>query len=274
MLRGWIRRARGLAAVIANARDNATSPIRSCVGRLVAGGRFVRVAVIANKGDSDDGFVGERLLDHGAELRSYPREEPGALEALEQQVDLLVLLGSDWSVYDESFKESIRAERDLVVRAQAADIPILGICFGGQQISNALGLKVSRSLVPEIGWKMIRSEDESQVSSGPWFQYHFDRWSDANGVSSVAYSPSGPQALWYGRSFALQFHPEVTLETIVRWCEEGRGSLDRIGVDFDRVIQDSRTYLPDARERCFALVDRFLESSRARRYPKVSEVGR
>lgn len=233
----------------------------------------MRVAVVANEGDGDDGYVGERLLDHGADLRRFVREEPRSLENLEHEVDLLVLLGSDWSVYDERFNESIRAERDLIVRAQAADIPILGICFGGEQISNALGLKVSPSAVPEIGWKVITSFDERQISSGPWFQYHFDRWSDGDGVSSVAMSPGGPQAYWYGRSLALQFHPEVTLQTIERWCNEGRESLDRIGADFDQIMQDSRRYLPDARERCMALVDRFLLTSRAARYPSISEVG-
>lgn len=233
----------------------------------------MRVAMIANQGDGDDGYVGERLLDHGADLRHYVREEPSSLENLEHEVDLLVLLGSDWSVYDERFKESIDAERDLVVRAQATDIPILGICFGGHQISSALGLKVSPSAVPEIGWKMVTSRDESQISSGPWFQFHFDRWNDANDVSSVAISRSGPQAYWYGRSLALQFHPEVTFDTIERWCDEGRDSLNRIGADFDQIMDDSRTFLPQARERCIALLDQFLVTSRATRYPRAPEAG-
>lgn len=230
------------------------------------------VAVIANQGDGDDGYVGEHLLNLGADLRYCIREDPRSLEHLEHEVDLLILLGSDWSVYDARFKESIGAERDLIVRAQAADIPILGICFGGQQISNALGLRVSASAVPEIGWKMVTSRDESQIASGPWFQYHFDRWSEDDEVSSFAASPSGPQAYWYGRSLALQFHPEVVFETIERWCDEGRESLDRIGADFDQIMRDSRRYLPGARERCILLVDRFLATSRTARYPSASSV--
>ncbi len=234
----------------------------------------MRVAVIANQGDGDEGYVGERLMDLGADLSRFVREEPRSLTDLEHRTDLLVLLGSDWSVYDDRFQESIVAERDLIVRAQAADIPVLGICFGGQQISNALGLEVSPTAIPEIGWKMVSSRDESQISSGPWFQYHFDRWTDARGVVSLASSPSGPQAYWYGRSLALQFHPEVTRETIERWCDEGRDALDRVGADYDQIMDDSRRYLAAARERCFALVDRFLMHSRDVEYPRVFAVDR
>lgn len=222
----------------------------------------MRVAVIANRGDDDDGYVGLRLSELGADLRRYVREEPESLAGLEHEVDLFVLLGSDWSVYDGQFQASIASERDLIVRAHAVDVPILGICFGGQQISNALGLRISPTSLPEIGWRRIDSRDEAEVAPGPWFQYHFDRWSDGNGVSSIASSPSGPQAFWYRRSLALQFHPEVTLETIARWCDEGRESLDRIGADYDQIMQDSRRYLPAARERCTALVDRFLVTAR------------
>lgn len=233
----------------------------------------MRVAVVANLGDGDVGYVGERLLHHGAEIAHFVREEPRLLENVEREVDLLVLLGSDWSVYDVRFEESIRAERDLIARAQSADIPVLGICFGGQQISSALGLEVSASVHPEIGWKMITTLDEMMVSSGPWFQYHFDCWSDGEGVSTLARSASGPQAFWYGRSLAIQFHPEVTFETIERWCVEGRVALDRIGADFDQIMDDSRTYLPKTRERCFALVDNFLLNASAARYPRSGAFG-
>ncbi len=225
----------------------------------------MRVAMIANQGDGDAGYVGERLLDHGADLSHFRREEPSSLSRLEDRIDLLVLLGSDWSVYDDQFEECVGAELELIMRAQATGIPILGICFGGQMISRALGLEVSRTVVPEIGWRSIATLDESEISPGPWFQFHFDRWTDANGVSSLATSPSGPQAYWYGRSLALQFHPEVTFATIERWCDEGRDALDLVGADFDEIIDESRVHLPMARTRCFALVDRFLERSRAAR---------
>lgn len=225
--------------------------------------------MIANQGDGDDGYVGERLLHHSAVIRRFWREDPESFDQIHRETDLLVLLGSDWSVYDEDFAVSIDAERALISRAQAADLPILGICFGGQQISSSLGLGVFASSHPEIGWKMINSKDEGMISPGPWFQYHVDTWGEGEVVSMLATSAGGPQAYWYGKSLVLQFHPEVTFATIERWCDEGRIELERVGADFDQIINDSRMYLPKARERCFDLVDRFLQTSSAASYPRA-----
>lgn len=233
----------------------------------------MRVAVVGNRDDDDDGFVGHRLKDHGATFVRYVREDPSSFAAAEIGVDVLVLLGSDWSVYDEAHSQSVRAEIDLVGRAQAANLPILGVCFGGQIISSALGLIVTPTEVPEIGWKTLVTDDAEVVDPGPWFQYHFDRWSDARGISALATTESGPQAYWYGKTLALQFHPEVTEATILRWCEEGRGSLITIGEDFDQIMIDTARFVDGARARCNVLVDRFLEVSATSAYPAQSILG-
>src|SRR5665213_196616 len=107
----------------------------------------MRVAVVANKGDDDDGFVGARLADVGASFARYHRDDPGTLGGCEENIDLLVLLGSDWLVYDHAHTESIRAEQALVQRAQDRGLPILGICFGGQLIASTLALSVTPTQV-------------------------------------------------------------------------------------------------------------------------------
>jgi hypothetical protein len=107
------------------------------------------------------------------------------------------------------------------------------------------------------------------VPSGPWFQYHFDRWTDGAGISSISSSPAGPQAYWYGRTLALQFHPEVTAPTIGRWCEEGRTQLAAVGADVGEIMSETALQIEGSRRRCHALVDLFLERSAIRCYPGV-----
>jgi GMP synthase-like glutamine amidotransferase len=217
----------------------------------------VRVLVVANDGDADPGFVGARLDDHGATLHVISRENAADLAGADLG-DLVVLLGSDWSVYDHAHAASVGAEQRLVHAAIDRGVPLLGICYGGQLVSSALGAAVSRSVAPEIGWYAVQSDDVAAIPSGPWFQFHFDAWSDDAAIRALARSPAGPQAYWYGRVLALQFHPEVTDEIIGRWLYEGAAALEAIGADRDRIEADTVTHLDAAHRACDDLVDAFL----------------
>src|SRR5581483_11847784 len=112
----------------------------------------MNVLVIGNHGDDDLGFVGERLEHHGADLHTIHRESLASLSDPEAAADLIVLLGSDWSVYDPTWRDAVAAEQALVLRSQSRGVPILAICFGAQLVASALGLSVTRAERPEVGW--------------------------------------------------------------------------------------------------------------------------
>ena len=229
----------------------------------------VRALVVGNRGDDDAGFVGDRLSFHGFEFDCRSREMPGALATGAENVDLVVLLGSDWSVYDPSVGPEVRAELSLVQRTQARGVPMLGICFGGQLVSKALGLAVEHAPIAEIGWHEVTSEGPGLFASGRWFQYHLDRWSDSSEHPAFARSMNAPQAYWYGRTLALQFHPEVTEQTVERWCGEGHQALNALGVDLGQVLSETAQLIGESEHRCHDLVDRFLDQAATRSYPEM-----
>ncbi len=67
--------------------------------------------------------------------------------------DVIVPLGARWAVYDEALVNSwVGAEMAMVRRAVESGVGVLGVCFGGQLIAQALGGSVSRSPAPEVGW--------------------------------------------------------------------------------------------------------------------------
>src|SRR5204862_7707765 len=89
------------------------------------------------------------------------------------EYDLLISLGAEYAAYNESLT-SIETEAELMRKAADADIPILGICFGGQLLARALGGSVQPARKPEIGWRKLRSHAPELVPTGPWFEWHFD----------------------------------------------------------------------------------------------------
>jgi GMP synthase-like glutamine amidotransferase len=219
----------------------------------------VRVGVVANTEDPEAGFVEERLDQLGASFVRKWRGEPSTLDALERNVDLLVLLGSDWSVYDPTFSSSIAAERALVRRATEVGCPTLGICFGGQLIASALGLTVERAPLGEVGWGMIESDLPDLFGNGPWFQYHLDRWTERDELPASARNALAPQAIVRGRTLGVQFHPEVTADVIERWVRGGSDDVALVGATADAILADTERLIEGSRSRCHALVDAFLD---------------
>lgn len=66
-------------------------------------------------------------------------ERWGSPDELLDGVDLVLPLGSDWSVYADHVADQVAAECGLLTAAHHRAIPILGICFGGQPLAHAVG---------------------------------------------------------------------------------------------------------------------------------------
>ena len=58
---------------------------------------LVKALVLANTGDDDPGYVGERLRERGFDLELCYRDDDSPIDL--DDIDVVVLLGSDWSVY-------------------------------------------------------------------------------------------------------------------------------------------------------------------------------
>ena len=127
----------------------------------------MRVLVVGNRGDADPGLVGARLSEVGFALERNEREYPREWKSL-AGVDLVLLLGSEWSVYWESNEKEVAAEVDLMRAAMTRGVPIFGICYGAQLIAHALGGTVTRSQNPEVGWHDVSSTSYLELLAGNW----------------------------------------------------------------------------------------------------------
>lgn len=146
----------------------------------------------------------------------------------------------------------------MVRAAHDAGTPVLGMCFGGQVLSTALGGTVTRIDSPEFGWRTVEAVAGAPIPSGPWFQWHFDAFTVPDGAVELARNDFGPQAFRIGRSLGTQFHPEVTPRLINDWLDYGTDELAANGVSPQAMLAETIERADAARGRAADLVDWFL----------------
>ena len=206
----------------------------------------MRLLVLEQQADAPAGLVAEWALERGAgldvvrapELEHWP--DPRAADAI-------VALGSDRSVH-ASTDPWIATQLGFLRAAHEAEVPVLGICFGGQALAAALGGTVSRAPQAEIGWIEV---DGGDGYGGSWFTWHQDAFTLPPGAVELARAPSGPQAFALGRSVGLQYHPEVTPRIVDDWLADGDAVPDP-----EPLRSETARRAQDARWRAFALFDR------------------
>jgi GMP synthase-like glutamine amidotransferase len=176
--------------------------------------------------------------------------------------DVVVLMGSPWGAWeDQRIGNWLLPELALMKSVHNAGTPILGICFGGQLMARVLGGSVARGPKAELGWYVVLSDDESVIPRGPWFQYHWDRWQLPPGATEIARSPLASQAFTYGRTLALQFHPEIDAEVLDTWLNMDGGcvEIEDEGVNVEILRAETKKEEPGSNQRAYDLVDRFLD---------------
>ena len=220
--------------------------------------------VLHHDANSTSGTVGRHLAANGWSLTDHrlcddPRS-PAPSRALPDLdgVDLLVLTGSQWSVYDdESIGAWIHDELDLIRDADDRGIAVFGMCFGGQALAAALGGTVELAPTPEVGWFEVQS-DEPEISDGPWFQWHFDRFDPPPDATVLARSPAGVQAFRLRRNLGLQFHPELDSQLLDLWVSSDHEELRAAGIDPVALVDRTRREMPRATIATATLLDWFL----------------
>lgn len=116
----------------------------------------------------------------------------------------------------------------LIGEADAAGIPVIGHCLGGQLMARAFGGTVSRNPVKEIGWGRVTAVDAPQLAT-EWlgdatgfeaFHWHGETFSIPQGATRILQSAHcANQAFVRGPHLGLQCHVEMTPTMIRSWCE-------------------------------------------------------
>ena len=216
-----------------------------------------RTLILQHEEPTPPGHMTEWLAEQDAQVEVF-RIDENELEINPRDYNLIVSLGSEFAAFDDSVPFVAREAR-LFEQALESDVPILGLCFGGQMLARVLGSRLYRSEQSEIGWLQVRSHDPDLVSAGPWFQWHFDTFTAPPGARIVAETDVGPQAFIAGRSLGLQFHPEVTPEIMDEWVRAYPHELEAEGVDPHGLLAETRQRAEQAKQTTWRLLNAFRD---------------
>jgi GMP synthase (glutamine-hydrolysing) len=159
----------------------------------------------------------------------------------------LVVMGGPMSVYQTERYPFLKDEMRLIQAAVEEKRPVLGVCLGGQIVAAALGAKVAKNpRGKEIGWYPVRLAPEAKedrlfrdiAETIMPFHWHGDHFELPAGAVSLSSSDNTPcQAFRYGdNAYALQFHLEVTRDSIAGMSEAFAKELDREQISAPEMI--------------------------------------
>ena len=182
--------------------------------------------VIANPNvGAELGHLEPWLRDNGFDVRRLVRDDILAADAADD-ADVVIVLGSEWTLartmdapHDPpQAAAAIAAEIELVRRRVEQDKPLLGICFGGQLLSHALGGEVTRQDAAHIAWET--PETDVEELRAPWVLLHNDAFTVPPGAELLAEADHAPIAFRRGRAWGVQFHPEVNAEILAQMFDD------------------------------------------------------
>jgi GMP synthase-like glutamine amidotransferase len=189
------------------------------------------VAIFRFSPTEGPGHFGEWLDAQGLPRRLIALDEGEIVPADPRDFSGIAMMGGPMSANDDLPWNAPLL--DLLRRAVAADVPVLGHCLGGQLFAKALGAAVSRTQLPEIGWgevnvlaadsaeKWFRGRDRFTT-----FQWHYDIFDLPTDAARVLTNPFNPdQAFTKGKHIGFQCHIEMTRPMVETWCRTGASEL-------------------------------------------------
>jgi GMP synthase (glutamine-hydrolysing) len=219
----------------------------------------VRVLAIQHEDDTGPGYIGERIRALGARLDVvHPYLGDPIPDAADGYAGLVVLGGTP-GPYEDTTAPWLPDVRRLIGWALTEELPLLGICLGGELLAAVAGGKVDRiDGPPEIGLHRLHPTDAAGTDplfaglpdAAPAVEWHWEEIVELPpGSVTLCGSERFPnQAFRVGPvAWGTQFHPEVLTDEAAAWARSSAADLDAIGLTVEGVSAEIEASEPELR---------------------------
>jgi GMP synthase-like glutamine amidotransferase len=156
-----------------------------------------------------------------------------SLETLHQKYRSLLSLGGTMSAINDSTDEKkypwILDEIKLMQNFLELNLPLIGICLGGQLLARAIGGQVMRNTIPEMGWTPLSLTEQGEadplfktlIQHQPYlYQWHDDAFTLPSIATLLASSHDCQNQAFKlnNHVYGFQFHPEANAELVKLWA--------------------------------------------------------
>ncbi|MEV4265572.1 type 1 glutamine amidotransferase [Kribbella sp. NPDC049584] len=224
------------------------------------------VLIIENDPDSGPGKLLDWLDDRGITAVVVRAWDGEPVPSSMGDHAALIMLGGGLLPDEDDRAPWLPAERELL-RAAHGQVPVLGICLGGQLVAHTFGGQVQGKYgLPEKGvtaLSVLPADDvllDGLPSTVRAVESHQDQITrlpqDAVLLMSSERCPN--QMLRVGeRTWGVQFHPEVAADRVRRWNPE---RLRSMGFDPDALVADAEKYAAELDKTWSTVIGRFLSN--------------
>ena len=201
--------------------------------------------------------------------------------------DCLIIMGGPMSVHDEDEFKWLKAEKELIKNAIAANKTVIGICLGAQLIASVLGANVFKNKEKEIGFfpveqnvianevkqsleqKVIFGESRNLsntiaelLNNQTVFHWHGETFElPSTAICLASTEACLQQAFLYNNNvLGLQFHLEMDEAGIENIIENCRAELteSKFIQSEETIRQEMKKHIPENKKLLFELLDGFL----------------
>lgn len=213
------------------------------------------ITVFRHSDSSSLGNLEKAIIDRGLQydMQTAYKCDLKNFDALKD--DLVIFLGGNCGVYQADLFPFMNDEMRIIEDRVKKDLPVLGICLGGQLIAKALGADVKQGEQGmECLWSPIELTDKGENSvlahlgsdKTNMTHFHRDTFDLPAGATLLGSTKLyRNQAFSYGNNIlGLQFHPEVNYDIVTNWEINGMSGMAARGdLDLLEVRKDTARYM-------------------------------